>query len=99
MIGESMEKKSYMDGGEPEVGEIIVITDYISAGEMVRSSSSKRNSSCTCESAVQVLIFPHNADVLLFKLDFVIRLEPNSKSVTTKLLMYYNLPRGIPSPV
>ena len=71
MIGESMEKKSYMDGGEPEVGEIIVITDYISAGEMVRSSSSKRNSSFTCESAVQVLIFPDNLDVLLFKLDFI----------------------------
>ena len=103
MIGESVAKKSYMDGEEPEVGEMIVITDYISAGNLIGEmgllTSSKRNSSCTCESAVQVLIFPHNADVLLFKLDFVIRLEPNNKSVTTKLLMYYNLPRGIPSPV
>ena len=76
MIGVSVAKKSYMDGEEPEVGEMIVITDYISAGNLIGEmgllTSSRRNSSCTCESAVQVLIFPYNADVLLFKLDFVI---------------------------
>ncbi|KAL9955551.1 hypothetical protein ACROYT_G036889 [Oculina patagonica] len=57
MIGVSVSRKSYMDGEEPEVGEMIVTTDYISAGNMIGEmgllTSSRRNSSCTCESAVQ----------------------------------------------
>ena len=65
-----------MDGEEPEVGEMIVITDYVSAGNLIGEmgllTSSRRNSSCTCESAVQVLIFPCKTDVSLFKLDFAI---------------------------
>ena len=67
MIGVSVSKKSYMDGEEPEVGEMIVITDYISAGNMIGEmgllTSSRRNSSCTCESSVQVLISPDKTDV------------------------------------
>ena len=35
MIGVSVKKKSYMDGEEPELGEIIVITDYISVGNLI----------------------------------------------------------------
>ena len=35
MIGVSVEKKSYMDGEKPELGEIIVITDYISVGNLI----------------------------------------------------------------
>lgn len=75
MIGVSVAKKSYMDGEEPEVGEMIVTTDYISAGNLIGEmgllTSARRNSSCTCESAVQVLIFPVNTNVLLFKPDFI----------------------------
>jgi len=75
MIGVSVAKKSYMDGEEPEVGEMIVTTDYISAGNLIGEmgllTSARRNSSCTCESAVQVLIFPDNTNVLLFKPDFI----------------------------
>ena len=58
MIGVSVARKSYMDGQEPEVGEMIVTTDYISAGNLIGEmgllTSSRRNSSCTCESSVQV---------------------------------------------
>lgn len=57
MIGVSV-AKSYMDGEEPEVGEMIVTTDYISAGNLIGEmgllTSSRTNSSCTCESSVQV---------------------------------------------
>lgn len=58
MIGVSVARKSYMDGQEPEVGEMIVTTNYISAGNLIGEmgllTSSRRNSSCTCESSVQV---------------------------------------------
>ena len=54
-----MAKKSYVDGEETEVGEMIVTTDYISAGNMIGElgilTSSRRNSSCTCETSVQVI--------------------------------------------
>ena len=57
MIGVSV-AKSYLDGEEPEVGEMIVTTDYISAGNLIGEmgllTSSRTNSSCTCESPVQV---------------------------------------------
>ena len=56
-----MAKKSYMDGEETEVGEMIVTTDYISAGNLIGEmgilTSSRRNSSCTCETSVQVSTF------------------------------------------
>ena len=35
MIGVSGEKKSYMDGEEPELGEMIVIPDYISVDNLI----------------------------------------------------------------
>lgn len=67
MIGVSVSKKSYMDGEEPEVGEMRVTTDYISVGNMIGEmgilTKTRRNSSCTCESAVQVLIFCPKTDV------------------------------------
>ena len=60
MIGVSVSKKSYMDGEEPEVGEMRVTTDYISVGNMIGEmgllTKTRRNSSCTCESAVQVFL-------------------------------------------
>ena len=56
-----MAKKSYMDFEETEVGEMIVTTDYISAGNLIGEmgilTSSRRNSSCTCETSVQVSTF------------------------------------------
>jgi len=71
MIGVSVAKKSYQDGEEPEVGEMIVTTDYISAGNLIGEmgllTSSRRNSSCTCESAVQV-IFSLSFSFLSFSL-------------------------------
>ena len=101
MIGVSVAKKSYMDGEEPEVGEMIVITDYISAGNLIGEmgllTSSRRNSSCTCESAVQVLIFPDNTDVSLCKLDFVSWVRTEQKKYgyeTTKLEL--QLPQRFP---
>ena len=61
MIGVSVAKKSYVDGEETEVGEMIVTTDYISAGNLIGElgilTSSRRNSSCTCETSVQVSTF------------------------------------------
>ena len=64
-----MARKSYMDGEEPEVGEMIVITDYISAGNLIGEmgllTSSRRNSSCTCESSVQVSTFVSNIPVYI----------------------------------
>lgn len=70
MVGVSVTRKSLVESEEPEVGEMIVTKDYISAGnligEMGMITSAKRNSSCTCESEVQVsnimpyLSFPHS---------------------------------------
>lgn len=70
MVGVSVTRKSLVESEEPEVGEMIVTKDYISAGnligEMGMLTSAKRNSSCTCESEVQVsnimpyLSFPHS---------------------------------------
>lgn len=58
MIGVSVAKKSIMDGEEADVGEMIITTDYISTGNLIGEmgilTSSRRNSSCTCESSVQV---------------------------------------------
>lgn len=58
MVGVSVRKKSLEENEEPEVGEMIVTKDYISAGnligEMAMLTSARRNSSCTCESEVQV---------------------------------------------
>ena len=58
MIGVSVVRKSYMAGDEAEVGDLIVSTDYVSAGNLIGEmgllSCSKRNSSCTCETSVQV---------------------------------------------
>ena len=58
MVGVSVRKKSLEENEEPEVGEMIVTKDYISAGnligELAMLTSARRNSSCTCESEVQV---------------------------------------------
>lgn len=57
IIGVSVARRSCFDGEEPEVGGMIVTTDYVSAGNLIGEmgllTSSQRNSSCTCESAVQ----------------------------------------------
>ncbi|XP_015758289.1 PREDICTED: sodium/hydrogen exchanger 10-like, partial [Acropora digitifera] len=57
MVGVSVRKKSLEENEEPEVGEMIVTKDYISAGnligELAMLTSARRNSSCTCESEVQ----------------------------------------------
>ncbi|XP_068761684.1 sperm-specific sodium:proton exchanger-like [Montipora capricornis] len=57
MIGVSVAKKIFAEDEEQEVGEMIVTTDYISAGNLIGEmgilTSAKRNSSCTCESEVQ----------------------------------------------
>ena len=53
-----MAKKSIIDGEEADVGEMIITTDYISVGNLIGEmgilTSSRRNSSCSCESSVQV---------------------------------------------
>ena len=58
MVGVSVRKKSLDENEEPEVGEMTVTKDYISAGNLIGElgmlTSAKRNSSCTCESEVQV---------------------------------------------
>lgn len=81
MIGVSVARTSYMDGEEPDVGEMIVTTDYISAGNLIGEmgllTSSRRNSSCTCESSVQVLFS--------FNIRFYIGLRLDSERVTKKL--------------
>ncbi|XP_067045427.1 sperm-specific sodium:proton exchanger-like [Acropora muricata] len=62
MVGVSVRKKSLEENEEPEVGEMIVTKDYISAGnligELAMLTSARRNSSCTCESEVQVFFIP-----------------------------------------
>lgn len=72
MIGVSVARRGYFDGEEPEVGEMIVTTDYVSAGNLIGEmgllTSSQRNSSCTCESAVQVQILYHFTFFTIIKL-------------------------------
>lgn len=75
MIGVSVARRGYFDGEEPEVGEMIVTTDYVSAGNLIGEmgllTSSQRNSSCTCESAVRykyyiTLHFLQSLDLLAY---------------------------------
>jgi len=57
MIGVSIAK--YKDMSGDDVGDMIVTTDYMTAGNLIGEFSlltgSTRTSSCTCETSVQVL--------------------------------------------
>ena len=59
MIGVSVAKKRFLEPSDmQEVGEMIVTTDYLGAGNSIGElgflTGSRRNSSCTCETSVQV---------------------------------------------
>lgn len=58
MIGVSVAKRKNTRPSDADVGDMIVTTDYMTAGNLIGEfgllTRSTRTSSCTCESSVQV---------------------------------------------